>query len=118
MSIYGIGNSSINRPTTNFPVRDNTRTQGQQPSTVATPATLPQQAPAKNATGAAATGQSVPADPPAGTDPALWSILSGEERAFFAKAGATGPLTYGRAFTDMKSTQLPANRGGRLDVKI
>ncbi len=118
MSIYGIGSSGINRPATNFPVRDNPRTQGQQPSTgAATPNPLVQQAPAKN-TAASAAGQSVPADPPPGTDPALWSVLSGEERAFFAKAGATGPLTYGRAFSDMKTSQLPANRGGRLDVKI
>jgi hypothetical protein len=119
MSIYGIGNSGVNRPATNFPIRDNTRTQGQQPSAnAATPNTLVQQAPGKNAAGANAAGQAVPTEPPPGTDPALWSILSGEERAFFAKAGATGPLTYGRAFNDMKTAQLPANRGGRLDVKI
>ena len=63
--------------------------------------------------------QGVPVEPPPGTDPALWSVLSGEERAFFAKAGAMGPLTYGRALQDMKTTsQLPASRGGRLDVKI
>lgn len=62
--------------------------------------------------------QNVPAEPPPGTDPALWSVLSGEERAFFAKAGAMGPLTYGRAFQEMKTAQLPASRGGRLDVKI
>jgi hypothetical protein len=118
MSIYGLSNSSINRPATNFPIRDNTRTQGQPSTNVATPNNLVQQAPAKNATAANAATQSVPAEAPAGTDPALWSVLSGEERAFFAKAGATGPLTYGRAFSDMKASQLPANRGGRLDVKI
>jgi hypothetical protein len=119
MSIYGISNSGINRPATNVPIRDNTRTQGQQPATnAATPNAFLQQTPPKNAAGTAAAHQSVPADPPPGTDPALWSILSGEERAFFAKAGATGPLTYGRAFSDMKTAQLPANRGGRLDVKI
>lgn len=115
MSIYGLGNSGINRPTTQFPVRDNTRTQGQAPA-IPTPSQLALQAPAKNPAGTS--GQSVPVDPPPGTDPALWSVLSGEERAFFAKAGAMGPLTYGRAFTDMKAAQLPANRGGRLDVKI
>jgi hypothetical protein len=107
MSIYGINNSAINRPTTQFPVRDNTRTQVQPPvvqQPVATPAKQAQPA--------------VSAEAPAGTDPALWSILSTEERSFFAKSGAMGPLTYGRAFHDMKSAQLPANRGGRLDVKI
>lgn len=114
MSIYGISNSTINRPTTQFPVRDNTRPQVPQPAVqppVATP-TKTTTAPAKQAQ------TSVAAEAPAGTDPALWSILSTEERSFFAKSGAMGPLTYGRAFTDMKSSQLPANRGGRLDVKI
>jgi hypothetical protein len=47
----------------------------------------------------------------------LWSVLSGEERAFFAKAGAMGPLTYGRAIREMTGVQPPAARGGRLDVK-
>lgn len=118
MSIYGIGNSGINRTTTQLPLplRDKGRSV-QQPGSPAqppTPSQLAIQSPAKPG----AAQQSVPAEPPPGTDPALWSILSGEERAFFAKAGATGPLTYGRAFNDMKAQQLPANRGGRLDVKI
>jgi hypothetical protein len=113
MSIYGIGNSGINRP--QLPVRDNTRTPAQRPAApgITTPAA---QTPANARPSQAAA--SMPVEPPPGTDPALWSILSGEERAFFAKAGATGPLTYGRAFSDMKSAQMPANRGGRLDVKI
>jgi hypothetical protein len=114
MSIYGISNSAINRPTTQFPVRDNTRTQGQTPAVVQQPVATP----AKTATPAKQAQSAVTAEAPAGTDPALWSILSTEERSFFAKSGASGPLTYGRAFTDMKSSQLPANRGGRLDVKI
>jgi hypothetical protein len=114
MSIYGISNSTINRPTTQFPVRDNTRTQGQTPAVIPQPAATP----AKTATPAKQAQSAVTAEAPAGTDPALWSILSTEERSFFAKSGASGPLTYGRAFTDMKSSQLPANRGGRLDVKI
>jgi hypothetical protein len=33
---------------------------------------------------------------PAGTDPELWSVLTADERSFFAKASALGPLTYGR----------------------
>jgi hypothetical protein len=111
MSIYGIGGSNIQR--TQIPVRDNTRTQGQQPATQRVPVQVPQQAPAPQKP-----AQSVPAEPPPGTDPALWSVLSGEERAFFAKAGAMGPLTYGRALQEMKTAQLPAARGGRLDVKI
>lgn len=111
MSIYGIGGSNIQRP--NVPVRDNGRAQVQQPATHRMPAQvqLPQQAPQKPT-------QAVPVEPPPGTDPALWSVLSGEERAFFAKAGAMGPLTYGRALHELKSAQLPVARGGRLDVKI
>lgn len=114
MSIYGIGNSGINRTTTQLPLRDRSRTVQQPATQTPTPSQLAIQGPSKNGTAQ----QSVPVDPPPGTDPALWSILSGEERAYFAKAGATGPLTYGRAFNDMKAAQLPANRGGRLDVKI
>src|SRR5947208_154509 len=113
MSIYGIGNSGINRTPTQLPVRDNTRTQ-QPAQRVPTPSQLITQTPATPRGAQAA----VPAEPPPGTDPALWSILSGEERAFFAKAGSMGPLTYGRAFSDMKAAQMPANRGGRLDIKI
>ncbi|HTE45821.1 MAG TPA: hypothetical protein VK636_11290 [Gemmatimonadaceae bacterium] len=114
MSIYGVGNSNFPRTPAQLPVRDNTRPAGQ-PAVPATPtpAQLIQQSPA-----IAKPAQAVPAEAPAGTDPALWSVLSGEERAFFAKAGAMGPLTYGRAFQDMKSTQLPASRGGRLDIKV
>ena len=114
MSIYGIGNSGINRTTTQLPVRDNTRTPAQLPSSIPTSGKLVTQKPANAKQAMAA----LPTEPPPGTDPALWSVLSGEERAFFAKAGAMGPLTYGRAFSDMKSAQIPANRGGRLDIKI
>ncbi len=111
MSIYGIGSSNINRTPVQLPVRDGARTPGQP---AAMPVAMPLQKPAANVNTAT---QSVPAEPPEGTDPALWSVLSGEERAFFAKAGAMGPLTYGKALREMNGTQLPATRGGRLDVK-
>jgi len=113
MSIYGVGGSNIQRPATQVPIRDNGRAQGQQPATQRAPMAIPQQAPAPQKP-----TQAVPAEPPPGTDPALWSVLSSEERAFFAKAGAMGPLTYGRALHELQSAQLPAARGGRLDVKI
>ncbi len=116
MSIYGIGNSGISRPTPQIPLRDNGRTQTQRPATPAAPSAPGQLATRTQRTGAAA--QTVPAEPPPGTDPALWSVLSAEERGFFAKAGAMGPLTYGRALRDMAAAQIPASRGGRLDVKI
>jgi hypothetical protein len=59
---------------------------------------------------------SLPAQAPAGTDPELWSVLSPDERAFFAKVGAMGPLTYGRALAQQPAA--PIARGGRLDVKV
>ncbi len=113
MSIYGISSSNI----TGLPLqrpRDGARAPAPPlPPAATTPSTAI--AP-KSAAGAPA--QSVPVEAPQGTDPALWSVLSGDERAFFAKAGAMGPLTYGRAFERMQATQLPASRGGRLDVKV
>jgi hypothetical protein len=111
MSIYGIGNSNIPRTPAQVPVRDGTRPQAQQPSVpaVAVPKTV--------ATPAAKPTQSVPVEAPEGTDPALWSVLSSDERAFFAKAGVMGPLTYGKALREMTGAQPPAARGGRLDVK-
>ncbi|HET7275501.1 MAG TPA: hypothetical protein VFI91_10100 [Longimicrobiaceae bacterium] len=54
---------------------------------------------------------------PAGTDPELWSVLSAEERTFFAKAGAMGPLTYGHMLRS-GGAQTPMMRGGRLDVRV
>ena len=111
MSIQGIGGSNIQQPG-QFPIRDNGRTPVQRPPTQSVPA------PAAPQTPAAKPQQAVPVEPPPGTDPALWSVLSGDERAYFAKAGAMGPLTYGRALQDMKQSQLPVARGGRLDVKI
>jgi hypothetical protein len=112
MSVYGIGNSNIPRTPAQLPVRDGVRPQVQQPTT---PVVLPTPKPAASA--ATKNAPSVPVEAPDGTDPALWSVLSAEERAFFAKAGAMGPLTYGRAFREMTGVQPPAARGGRLDVK-
>lgn len=68
----------------------------------------------------AAPSNALPADAPAGTDPALWSVLTTEERAFFAKAAANGPLTYGRVAAGMNNpmaSAAPSVRGGRLDVR-
>src|SRR3954468_4851570 len=55
------------------------------------------------APGAAA---ALPVEPPAGTDPALWSILSSEERSFFAKSQASGPFTYGRVMAGLTQPSL------------
>ena len=52
--------------------------------------------------------------PPAGVDPSLWSVLTTEERAYFAKVRALGPITYGPSAGAAK----PALRGGRIDVTV
>lgn len=78
---------------------------------------VPQQ-PLSSATGA------LPAEAPQGTDPELWSVLTGEERAFFAKAAQSGPLTYSRISAGVRALQgnpvpqgAPALLGARLDVR-
>jgi hypothetical protein len=64
----------------------------------------------------------LPADAPAGTDPALWQVLTSQERAYFAKMTAMGPLTYGRAAAGPAATasggESTLARGGRIDVKV
>lgn len=67
--------------------------------------------------GAAAATQSVPVQAPQGTDPELWSVLTQDERTYFAKLGAMGPLTYGRVLSGQPAPTTPHVRGGRLDVK-
>ncbi len=116
MAIYGVTGSNISRPTGQPGIRDNARTPGQRPA----PASPPAANPLAPHTPKAAPGaqQAVPAEPPPGTDPALWSVLSSDERAYFAKVGAMGPLTYGRALQELNAAPLPSARGGRLDVKI
>lgn len=61
--------------------------------------------------------QSVSVAPPAGTDPELWTVLTPDERSYFAKLGAMGPLTYGRVLSGQMQPPQPSVRGGRLDVK-
>jgi len=93
-------------------VPDSRVDQRRAPGTVKAPAPVP----APNAP--QPSGAGVPAQAPPGTDPELWSVLSAEERVFFAKLGAMGPLTYGRVLSQAQQTPVPAARGGRLDVKV
>jgi hypothetical protein len=58
----------------------------------------------------------LPVEAPAGTDPELWSVLTTEERAFYARSHALGPLTYGRG--EVQSAQESIGRGGRLDLRV
>ena len=84
------------------------------PGAPATPAAL------KAQTSLTSTTSALPAEAPPGTDPALWSVLTTEERTFFAKAATMGPLTYGRVAAGINAPAnqaAPAVRGGRLDVR-
>lgn len=71
--------------------------------------------PAPQEARAAARTELLSADAPAGTDPMLWSVLTGEERAFFARARALGHVTYGPGASH-PTAQAP--RGGRVDVRV
>ena len=55
------------------------------------------------------------AEPPQGVDPQLWSLLTGAERSYFARARELGPLTYGRQSAATSQTSI---RGARLDVRV
>lgn len=61
--------------------------------------------------------EALPADAPPGTDPDLWRMLNAEERAYFARMTAMGPLTYGRPSAAAPAGETPLARGGRLDVR-
>lgn len=57
------------------------------------------------------------AEPPPGTDPALWKVLTSDERQFFAASGARGPLTYGHLGRTQAAGAPVAARGARLDLR-
>jgi hypothetical protein len=113
MSIYGIGGGGrLGMP----PERAVEQAGGRAPA----PATQPE-APrdARGTALGAANGLSaaaLPSAPPPGTDPELWSVLTTEERVFYARSQALGPLTYGR--DEVHSAQESIGRGGRLDLRV
>ncbi len=116
MSIDRLGpniTSLPQRPTSTTGARD-TSIRSRQPLDVAP--TKTQQA--NRAQVPAPAANALPAEPPAGTDPELWSVLSETERSYFAKVGAMGPLTYGRKINESQAqAPAPAVRGGRLDIR-
>ncbi|MBI2406728.1 MAG: hypothetical protein HYV19_00305 [Gemmatimonadetes bacterium] len=59
----------------------------------------------------------MPVEAPPGTDPELWSILTADERAFFANSATRGPLTYLKVMSPQRAPTPPVVRGGRLDVR-
>ena len=116
MSIHGI------RSPYGAPVRPNaTPVRPDQPGVAggAQRAVVPAPAGAPGTSRPAAAGATggVPVQPPQGTDPELWGVLTQDERAYFAKLGAMGPLTYGRVRSGQMPASAPMARGGRLDVK-
>ena len=119
MSLNGISNGYAQRP---LPSSSNAagsvRDQGVRPqSTRVAPSALPSAQAARNAGAAPGAAATLPAEAPSGTDPKLWSILTSEERGFFAKSQAMGPLTYGRVMAARTQPDMPAVRGGRLDIR-
>jgi len=74
---------------------------------------IPARTPAPNQ---AAEASSLPLEAPPGTDPDLWSVLTADERRYFAKAKALGPVVYGAGKLGLAEAGL--QRGGRLDVKV
>lgn len=123
MSINGVNNPLLNALGPLARTSEQVRNTTDRAHDAAAQRGVPQTATQNNATRAVSTltqnngaQSAVPAEAPPGTDPALWSVLTGEERAFFAKTAALGPLTYGRI---KAATQAPppAQRGVRLDVR-
>ncbi len=52
---------------------------------------------------------------PAGADPALWSVLTADERAYFERVQAMGPVTYG---PNSSPASAAPRVGGRIDLKV
>lgn len=69
------------------------------------------------ATPAKGSPRTIPVEAPPGTDPELWSILTAEERAYFANTATRGPLTYLKVMSPQRTPTPPVARGGRLDVR-
>lgn len=95
------------------PAAQQPRTEGTDPGAGARPAAAPAQGEWSPATLVTATA-------PEGTDPHLWSILTGEERAFFARTVTSGPLTYSKVMMPDRAAApgRPSIRGGRVDIRV
>jgi len=72
-------------------------------------------APTRTTDPAARLHDPVPTEAPPGTDPMLWSVLTAEERTYFARTRALGQITYAPG-TGGRNAGLP--RGGRIDVRV
>ena len=129
MSISGVNNpltnglGSIGRPLAP-PSLGGPGTPGARDAVVARPTATPTAT--RTAAPLGGAQATLPTEAPAGTDPELWGVLTSQERAFFAKSSASGPLTYGRVAAGVQALQgntAAANafgaaaRGARLDVR-
>ena len=121
MSVSGVNNPLLGAIAARLdrvaPARTEARELAQRSMARADPALSPDGA--ARATAADPMHPGLGVEPPEGVDPALWSVLTAAERAFFAQQAAAGPLTYGRMGVQPRSgtAAIPVARGGRLDVR-
>lgn len=122
-TINPLPNISLATPSALAPATRGTDGAGSQ-QRIERPATPAPAAPARPlrpamAPAAPAGGRALGAEPPAGVDPQLWSVLTTDERTHFAKLSAMGPLTYGRGLGafNVADAPPPAVRGARLDIR-
>jgi hypothetical protein len=114
MSIHAIGGALPNLGIIRDPHGSEIRRPGSDRPADA-PATQTQARPAPAAVPARAAA-ALPVEAPPGTDPELWSVLTVEERGFFARSAARGPLSYGPTVSAPRPEAAVA-RGVRLDVR-
>jgi hypothetical protein len=84
------------------------------PTAPVAPPAVRHAAPAAQPRPPAAPAESASAAAPAGADPALWSVLTADERAFFAQG--IKAVTY--AGTDRGTPAPVARLGQRIDVRV
>src|SRR5579863_6787591 len=100
MSVTGVNNSLRDLLATRIdqtigrPLDQQSRTGG---------ATAPATSGTASANSKTAAKSALTPQPPEGTDPALWSILTGEERSYFANNATSGPLTYSKVMMPNKT---------------
>jgi hypothetical protein len=116
MSIYGIPGSTIPTALPARPDAATARARAEQRPAIAPPSGEAQ--PVNKGAHSSGAAAALPVQAPPGTDPTLWNVLNAEERAFFAKVGAMGPLTYGRVLSGQMAAPTSSMRGGRLDLKV
>ncbi|MEX2582216.1 MAG: hypothetical protein WD766_03020 [Gemmatimonadota bacterium] len=114
MSVNGVGGI----PATLLRPQESTRPRVEHERTPPPAPTPPPNVTRPSANGLLAPRQdALPAEAPAGTDPDLWQVLTVQERAYFAKLTAMGPLTYGSQARSAPAGETPLARGGRIDVR-